>query len=90
MDDNNNNNEVVDMINKLVDSGIINNPESVKILTDYHIKMTEALTEKEKVEVEKKKIFRDELESMFNFGVNLIDHGITIIERHNEIEQSQQ
>lgn len=44
----NDNNEDVDMINKLVDSGIINNPESVKILTDYHIRMTEALTEKEK------------------------------------------
>ena len=81
MDDNNN--EVVDMINKLVDSGIINNPESVKILTDYHIKMSE-------IQIEKEKIFKDELESMFNFGVNLIDHGISIMERHNEIEQSQQ
>lgn len=78
-----NNNEVVDMINKLVDSGIINNPESVKILTDYHIKMSE-------IQIEKKKIFKDELESMFNFGVNLIDRGISIMERHNEIEQSQQ
>lgn len=56
-------NEITEMINKLVDSGTINNPETVKILTDYHIRMTEALTEREKIEVEKEKVKLEKKES---------------------------
>ena len=89
-------NEITEMINKLVDSGTINNPESVKILTDYHVKMTEALTEREKVKLEKRKIFKDELEDILNFAIDSFDRGNAIIERYrNEqhdlsIEQKQQ
>ena len=75
-------NEIIDMINKLVDSGTINNPETVKILTDYHVRMTEALTEREKVKLEKKKVFKDELENIFSFAIDSFDRGNAIIERY--------